>query len=258
MIRSRRARAGIAARGTLRADHHPAPPEGTDILQKRLFTDSYRVFYDAAQLTPRSRARTISPRTTSPYCTSRCGGSTSTMCSRTAASSGASSHTLPGFDRGRTVPARQPHDRNAAGPVARAYAARPCCRAGAGHLPGDADVHGLASPAPRRSPAPLAAPAARTFGRALPRGRGEHAGAGLVACALKGQRIGRDHGPPTNSPSAESRMVTNTSSPGGSGAFAEQFRQPPKQRLLSACAAGVEHRDLDVDHVVAARRRRRR
>lgn len=37
----------------------PRPPEGTDILQKRLFEDSYRVFYDAVQRDP--------PRTVEEY-----------------------------------------------------------------------------------------------------------------------------------------------------------------------------------------------
>lgn len=37
----------------------PRPPEGTDILQKRLFEDSYRVFYDAGQREP--------PRTVEDY-----------------------------------------------------------------------------------------------------------------------------------------------------------------------------------------------
>jgi DNA-binding transcriptional LysR family regulator len=40
----------------------PRPPEGTDILQKRLFTDDYRVFYDSDQ-----RA---APKTKAEYLTS--------------------------------------------------------------------------------------------------------------------------------------------------------------------------------------------
>jgi DNA-binding transcriptional LysR family regulator len=47
-------RSGVPTPEMLREEHcqliiTPRPPEGTDILQKRLFADSYRVFYDASQ-----------------------------------------------------------------------------------------------------------------------------------------------------------------------------------------------------------------
>lgn len=53
-LRLRVIRSGAPAPELLREERceliiTPRPPEGTDILQKRLFTDSYRVFYDATQ-----------------------------------------------------------------------------------------------------------------------------------------------------------------------------------------------------------------
>jgi DNA-binding transcriptional LysR family regulator len=53
---------GVPQLETLRADAYqlilsPRPPDGTDILQQRLFVDHYRVFYDAAvRPAPKSRA----------------------------------------------------------------------------------------------------------------------------------------------------------------------------------------------------------
>ena len=53
---------GVPSLEMLRHEHcqlviSPRPPEGTDILQKRLFSDEYRVFYDAAQRSaPKSKA----------------------------------------------------------------------------------------------------------------------------------------------------------------------------------------------------------
>lgn len=57
-------RSGVPTPEMLREEHcqlmiTPRPPEATDILQKRLFTDSYRVFYDATQRT--------APRTLDDY-----------------------------------------------------------------------------------------------------------------------------------------------------------------------------------------------
>lgn len=53
---------GVPRLEAMRADDHqlilsPRPPDGTDVLQKRLFEDRYRVFYDAAlRAAPASRA----------------------------------------------------------------------------------------------------------------------------------------------------------------------------------------------------------
>lgn len=53
---------GVPALETLRADAYqliisPRPPDGTDIIQKRLFADQYRVFFDAnIRAAPESRA----------------------------------------------------------------------------------------------------------------------------------------------------------------------------------------------------------
>jgi DNA-binding transcriptional LysR family regulator len=53
---------GVPQLETLRTDAHqlvisPRPPDGTDIMQRRLFQDRYRVFYDAAcRDAPKSRA----------------------------------------------------------------------------------------------------------------------------------------------------------------------------------------------------------
>jgi len=46
-------RSGVPTADLLREEHcqliiTPRPPEGTDILQKQLFEDSYRVFYDVS------------------------------------------------------------------------------------------------------------------------------------------------------------------------------------------------------------------
>jgi DNA-binding transcriptional LysR family regulator len=57
---------GVPSLEMLRHEHcqlviSPRPPEGTDILQKRLFTDEYRVFYDAVQRrAPKSKAEYLS------------------------------------------------------------------------------------------------------------------------------------------------------------------------------------------------------
>ena len=54
--------AGVPLLETLRADVHqlvvsPRPPDGTDVLQKRLFVDRYRGFFDASvRAAPRNRA----------------------------------------------------------------------------------------------------------------------------------------------------------------------------------------------------------
>jgi DNA-binding transcriptional LysR family regulator len=53
---------GVPHIESLRRDHHqlvisPRPPDGTDVLQRKLFEDRYRVFFDpSARAAPRSRA----------------------------------------------------------------------------------------------------------------------------------------------------------------------------------------------------------
>jgi DNA-binding transcriptional LysR family regulator len=62
-VRLRVIPSGIPSLGMLRNEHcqlvlSPRPPDGTDVLQKRLFEDNYRVFYDAdMREAPRTKAQ---------------------------------------------------------------------------------------------------------------------------------------------------------------------------------------------------------
>jgi DNA-binding transcriptional LysR family regulator len=59
-------------REELPAGHHPRPPDGSDLLQKRLFEDRYRVFYDpACSARAGGRSPTTSPPSMSPCSTRR-------------------------------------------------------------------------------------------------------------------------------------------------------------------------------------------
>jgi DNA-binding transcriptional LysR family regulator len=72
----------------------PRPPEAADIMQKRLFEDSYRVFFDPARRAPRTRPNT-SPPTMSRSSMSRGARSISTRSSWPGGSRGASSSRSP-------------------------------------------------------------------------------------------------------------------------------------------------------------------
>ena len=171
MARLRRAAPGLVLRvipsdvpslEMLRGEHcqlviSPRPPDGADILQKRLFEDRYRVFYDPAMREPpRSRADYLAAEHITVVYEPR----RPLDLDRHLAAQGIQRRfavMVPGFAGPAALhPRQRPAGHRARAPAV-APAARPGQRGAARALPADADVHGLARAAPGRCGAPVGA-----------------------------------------------------------------------------------------------------
>ena len=126
----------------------PRPPEGADIMQKRLFEDRYRVFYDAERRAPpRTRAEYLAAdHVTVVYQPQR----TLDLDAHLAAKGIKRRFvvTVPGFAGVPGFLARRGSDRHRAEPHAFRSVSGPRQREPAGPLPDPADVHDLEPPRP--------------------------------------------------------------------------------------------------------------
>ena len=235
---------GVPLIETLRADAcqliiSPRPPDGTRLLQKRLFEDRYRVFFDRGGAgLRRGTAPNISRRRMRRWCTSRGAASISINISLRREFERKFTVMVPGFSAWPPSSAARPA-RDRARAACATDARRACARSAAGSLSRRADVHDLACALPGGSGAPLAARGGRV-GRAFGDGRRSEGRVGV-------SRLGRRAAPACRDRCRRSRSR---------GENHERVSPSTCAQSPSAAWIAAQHARLCARDALARRRRR--